>query len=59
MSIELGDFWSDTSVQAGVVKLPPCALSLQHQGWSWQELLHLELTPQEVNSDNYNLSEAA
>lgn len=66
MNIELGDFWSATSVQsssgpvqAGAVKLPPCAPSVQHQGWSWHESLHLELTPEEVNSDNYNLSEAA
>lgn len=66
MNNELGYFWTDTSVQfgsgpvqSGVVKLPPCALSVQHQGWSWHELLHLELTPEEVNSDNYDLSEAA
>lgn len=59
MNIELGDFWSGTSVEAGVVKLPPSALSIQHQDWSWHELLHLELTPEEVNCDNCNLSEAA
>lgn len=66
MKIELAYFWSDISVQfstgpvqAEVVKLPPCALSVQHQGWSQHKLLHLVLTPEEVNSDNYNLSEAA
>lgn len=66
MNTELGYFWNDTSVQfssgpvqAGVMKLPPCALSVQRQGCSWHQLLHLELTPEQVNSDNYNLSEEA
>lgn len=66
MKIGLGYLWSDTSVQfnsgpvqAGVVKLPAHALSVQHQGWSWHKLLHLELAPEQVSSDNHNLSEAA
>lgn len=66
MKIGLGYLWSDTSVQfssgpvqAGVAKLPAHALSVQHQGWSWHKLLHLELAHEQVNSDNHNLSEAA
>lgn len=38
--------------KAGVGKLPSHACSADHQDWSGHKLVHLEGTPEEVNSNS-------